>query len=124
MYFGNLVAGVFAPTVFLHFCLAFPSGEARSAAPEGRPGVPAGGLLSGRLLGQSPPAGADLDPIRRAELAAGPGVAGLPDRDVLLGGVVTDPGLPERRGPVVRNSGENGCARGRVLGWFRLRCST
>jgi two-component system, NtrC family, sensor kinase len=24
MYFGNLMAGLFAPTIFLHFCLAFP----------------------------------------------------------------------------------------------------
>ena len=27
IYFGNVTAGLFAPTIFLHFCLTFPTGE-------------------------------------------------------------------------------------------------
>ena len=31
MYWGNVVAGVFAPTIFVHFCLAFPESPSRWA---------------------------------------------------------------------------------------------
>ncbi len=36
IYWGNVVAGVLAPTIFLHFCLVFPERRAMAGAGQGR----------------------------------------------------------------------------------------
>ena len=93
IYFGNLVAGLLAPTVFLHFCLVFP---------EPRPwfrGVAAPGSAL-RARGPDVPGLHGLQFRRHEDLRAAGGIA-LDAGPGLDGGV--DAALPDRRaGSVLR----------------------
>ncbi len=76
IYVGNVMAGLLAPALFLHFCLTFPQVHRPHAAAAGAVDLPAGGLAGGvaaRLrLRRRPQLGA----ADRAELADRPAVAG------------------------------------------------
>ena len=87
IYFGNLVAGLLAPTVFLHFCLAFP--EPR---PWFRGSVAHGSAL--RAGGPDVP-GVRRVQFRRHEDLRAAGRTALDARPRLDGGL--DAALPDRR---------------------------
>ena len=93
IYFGNLVAGLLAPTLFLHFCLTFP---------EPRPWFRGRGAHGSALRAGGPdvPGLRGLQFRRDEDLRAAAGTA-LDDGPRLDGGV--DAALPDRRvGPVGR----------------------
>ncbi len=93
IYWGNLVAGWLAPTLFLHFCLTFPEpralvppAAARSAA------LPAGHRLHVGLYRASPRALMRVDmPAGPDELVSGPRLDGAAHRAL--------PGQRPRRSP-------------------------
>ena len=81
IYFGNVVAGLLAPTVFLHFCLTFP--EPRKLVPKPRargPALPARGrCCSCVYLAFASGALKIGDSAARSALDAGPRLDGVLD---------------------------------------------
>ncbi len=104
MYFGNVAAGLFAPTIFLHFCLAFPErgGWFRRRVAVALVYLPAAlllalylGVSSGRLLVDMPVIELEwlLDRVWMAFLTA----------MYLLGGFVLSRSYRRAEDPIVRN---------------------
>ena len=111
IYWGNVVAGMLAPVIFVHFCLSFPEPRRwlRFRVPTvglyGIAGSMVGPLCSGQL-GDA----AHFDPAGRVALAARPHVAGAADGDLHSGrgrAQSSSTGKPED--PIVR----------RQLKWLR-----
>ena len=83
MYYGNIVAGLFAPTIFLHFCLAFPEPRGwfrrSSRVPlVYLPAVLLTAIFAGRQFGRD----ASWNSCHRPELDPGPHLGAIPHRDV------------------------------------------
>ncbi len=100
MYFGNVAAGLFAPTIFVHFCLAFPErGGWFKRRVRGCARLPARHATLGAIPGlQFGPAGRGHSG-HRTRLAARPRLDGLPDGHVPVRRVRPEPRLPARRRP-------------------------
>ena len=97
MYYGNVLAGLFAPTIFLHFCLVFPEkrGWFRRRARIFVVYVPARPDLCG-LSGCELGSTAHIGRADRAELAAGPRLGGVPGGHLPVRRLGAPPHLPSR----------------------------
>ena len=127
IYFGNVVAGLVAPTVFLHFCLTFPEPRAwfRTARPARSCSTCPALLLFLVYLGFASGALKIGDAAGRIALDAGPHLGGVLRRvPYLIGGLVRQ--RWNTAGPKTRScaSSSSGCATARSAASCPSPCST